>query len=207
MRFEVTMISMSNPPELKAWKVRECAVFCKVNEDFGGLSNMSNEYRLEVAGMEVRTTEALYHALKFPHLPGVQRTILNEVSPMSAKMKAKPHAREIRRDWEEVKVEVMRWCLKVKLVLHITRFGRILLSTGDRDIVERSHKDRFWGAVPGEPGVLVGANQLGGLLVELRGELLERGAEGMVEVLKPDFTEALLLENPIGVVRRRSFFR
>lgn len=201
------MNSMSNSPELKIWKIRECAVFHKVKEDFGGLSNMSNEYCLEVGGTEVRTSEALYQALKFPHLPGVQRTILNEASPMSAKMKAKPHAREIRGDWEQVKVEVMRWCLRVKLVLHTTRFGRILLSTGDRDIVERSHKDRFWGAVPGEPGVLVGGNQLGGLLVELRSDLQDRGVEGMMEVLTPEFAGALLLEKPIGMVRRRTFIR
>lgn len=44
----------------------------------------------------------------------------------------------------------------------------LLLSTADKQIVEISRKDPFWGAVPVGPDNLVGQNVLGKLLMELR---------------------------------------
>lgn len=187
------------PLVMKAWEESDSVVFHKVKEEFGGLSNMSNEFPLSVGGSAVRSSEALYQAMKFPHLPEVQRAILAEKSPMAAKMKAKPHAGRIREDWEEVKVEVMRWCLGVKLAQHPRRFGDLLLATGDFAIVERSHKDRLWGAVPFEPGVLVGINLLGVLLVELRRSIGEEpGVETGGRRPAPCFPDARLLGVGIG---------
>jgi ribA/ribD-fused uncharacterized protein len=160
-----------NPLVVKVWAAAECVVFHKVKEDFGGLSNMSNDFPLVVDGVAVRSSEALYQAAKFPHLPEVQRAIYEETRPMASKMRAKPHAARVRPDWEDVKVGTMRACLRVKLAQHPRRFGGLLLATGDRPIVERSHKDRFWGAVPVDDDALVGINLLGVLLMELREEV------------------------------------
>ena len=74
--------------------------------------------------------------------------ILGQKSPMTAKMKAKPYRNDSRPDWDEVRVEVMRWYLHVKLVQHWEKFGNLLLSTGNRPIVEESGRDQFWGAKP-----------------------------------------------------------
>ena len=56
----------------------------------------------------------------------------------------------------------------MKLKWNWESFAALLLSTGDSDIVEESHKDSFWGAVSDETGGLVGANVVGKLLMNIR---------------------------------------
>src|SRR5262249_20992275 len=59
----------------------------------------------------------------------------------------------------------------VKLVQNFGDFFDALMATRQRAIVERSSKDRFWGAVEEKDGHLHGENRLGRLLVELRNEV------------------------------------
>ena len=162
---------MTSPTTDRVYRRAECAVFRKTNETYGGLSNMAGGYPLVVNGVPIRTSEALYQACRFPHLPEVQRLIIAEASPMSAKMKGKPHRARSRDDWDEVRVEIMRWCLRVKLAQNWGRFRNLLLATGRRSIVEDSRRDAFWGAKPIDAETLVGQNVLGELLVELREQL------------------------------------
>ncbi|MGA7540777.1 MAG: NADAR family protein, partial [Steroidobacteraceae bacterium] len=124
----------------------ECVVFRKTKETWGGLSNMVAGFPLSVAGVRILTSEALYQACRFPNRPDVQRAIVAAKSPMSAKMAGKPYRAETRSDWHQVRADVMRWCLRVKLKQNWTSFERLLRATGNRDIVEDSHKDTFWGA-------------------------------------------------------------
>jgi ribA/ribD-fused uncharacterized protein len=112
----------------------------------GRLSNMAPGFPLKVNGVLIRTSEALYQACRFPHLPKVQRLIIDEGSPMTAKMKSKSYRSQSRPDWDAVRVRIMRWCLRVKLAQHWETFSRLLLATGDQPIVEDSRKDDFWGA-------------------------------------------------------------
>jgi predicted NAD-dependent protein-ADP-ribosyltransferase YbiA (DUF1768 family) len=67
----------------------------------------------------------------------------------------------------------MRWCLRIKLEQHFGEVYKLLRSTGERAIVERSRRDRFWGAVLEGPDLLCGYNQLGRLLMDLRDEVAE----------------------------------
>lgn len=93
-------------------------VFLKTKEKYGGLSNMRAGFPLRVNGIEIRTSEALYQVCRFPDHPEVQRLIIEQNSPMAAKNVSKPHrAEKCRPDWDEVMVEVMRWCLRVKLAV------------------------------------------------------------------------------------------
>src|SRR5258708_675874 len=112
----------------------ECVVFFRTREAFGGLSNMAAGYPLTINRNRIPTAEALYQACRFPHRPEVQRLIIGEISPMTAKMRSKPFRKDSRADWEVVRVMVMRWCLRVKLALHPTEFGRLLLGTDHRSI-------------------------------------------------------------------------
>ncbi|MEO2032575.1 MAG: NADAR family protein [Planctomycetaceae bacterium] len=168
----------------------ECAVIFKVREEFGGLSNMSNEFPLAVDDserhgsiflvadangarplpLEIGSVEALYQACRYPHQPDWQREIFDAPHAMPAKMAARKQGRrkQSRSDWNEVRVDVMRWCLRVKLDQHFGEFYTLLKSTGDRAIVEKSRHDRFWGTVLEEDNVLRGENMLGSLLMELR---------------------------------------
>jgi ribA/ribD-fused uncharacterized protein len=186
---------------------QDCVVFFKVGEEYGGLSNLSNDFPLRVNGLRVGSTEALYQVCRFPHRPDWQREILDAPHAMRAKMVAKKEGRRkehSRPDWEEIQVEVMRWCLRLKLAQHFRQFGGLLRRSAPRPIVERSRKDRFWGAVWEKNGMLCGQNRLGRLLMELRDELLACRAAGqesrLLRVEPPQVLGFLLLGQPIAVI-------
>lgn len=183
----------------------ECVVFRKTNEEFGGLSNMAGGFPVRVNGNLIPSSEALYQACRFPHLPEVQRLIISQASPMAAKMKGKPHRKDSRPDWESVKVDLMYWCLRVKLAFHFREFGGLLQRSGTKVIVEDSHKDRFWGAVPvkGRPEELVGENVLGALLMKLRAELGGGNRDDFRSVPPLAIPGFLLLGSPIEEVGPR----
>lgn len=181
-----------------------CAVFYKVKEKFGGLSNMSGGYPLKINGETIYSSEALYQACRFPHEPSWQKEIITQKSPMAAKMKSKKDNRRkdySREDWEDVRVDLMRWVLRVKLAHHYTAMKEILLSTGDRPIVEKSRKDRFWGAVEDKEGILHGYNQLGQLLMELRSLVKTKSSKELTEVEPLDIHDFLLLNKPISTIK------
>ena len=175
----------------------ECVVFRKTNEPFGGLSNMAPGFPLSVNGVRIATSEVLYQLCRFPHMPDVQRMLIGERSPMTAKMKSKPYRPQSRADWEQIKVRVMRWCLRVKLAQNWGNFGRLLESTGERIIVEFSMKDLYWGAKPEDGQVLVGANVLGRLLMELRMHLRGPERNSLMSIMPLDVPGFLMLGRPI----------
>lgn len=158
--------------QIRVYDRAESAVFLRTTEEFGGFSNMAGGFPLVVNDLRIFTSEALYQACRFPHMPEIQRLIIAQASPMTAKMKSKPYRRESRPDWNRVRVKIMRWCLRVKLAQNWTKFGELLLATGSRSIVESSRKDDFWGARPVDEQTLVGRNVLGRLLMELREEVI-----------------------------------
>ena len=184
-------------PDHRVYRRSECAVFRKTNERYGGLSNMAPGFPLRVNGVSILTSEALYQAFRFPHRPEVQELIIAQPSPMTAKMKSKPFRSDSRPDWDHVRVAVMRWCLRVKLAQHWTKFGALLRETGERPIVEDSHKDDFWGAKAMDEFTLKGANVLGRLLMELRALLQSPEAERLKQVQPPSISNAMLLGGPI----------
>jgi ribA/ribD-fused uncharacterized protein len=178
-----------------------CIVFFKTKEEFGGLSNMAAGFELQINNDDpIRTSEALYQACRFPHRPELQAEIIEEKSPMAAKMKSKPHRNDSRPDWEEARVAIMRWCLEVKLVQNWEKFSELLLSTGDKPIVEESRRDDFWGAIPFDDYELRGQNVLGTLLTNLRGRVMP-GAPRQLTVAPPQGLQDFLLRgSPIGDV-------
>jgi type I restriction enzyme S subunit len=187
--------------ELQVYNRGECAVFRKTNERYGGLSNMASGYPLKINGVSIRTSEALYQACRFPKWPEVQKLIIEQASPMAAKMYSKPQrADKSRDDWEEIKVDVMRWCLRIKLAQNWSRFRNLLDSTDDLTIVEESRKDAFWGALPQSGDTLVGLNVLGRLLAALRNQLRKADAAALLRVEPLSFPDFLLYGKPIEVV-------
>jgi type I restriction enzyme S subunit len=166
---------------------------------------MAGGFPLHVQGTRIYTSEALYQACRFPHLPEVQRLIIGQASPMTAKMKGKPHRKDSRPDWDRVRVKVMRWCLRVKLVQNWAKFSDLLLRTGDRPMVEESRRDDFWGAKPADEQTLVGMNVLGRLLMELREAVKAQGPAGFQAVEPLDIPEFLFLGRPLGTVGAHEF--
>ncbi|HXI43680.1 MAG TPA: NADAR domain-containing protein, partial [Bryobacteraceae bacterium] len=196
------MSAVPTPSKTRAYRPEECIVFRRTNEDFGGLSNMAPGFPLEVNGVRIRSSEALYQACRFPDRPEIQRLIIQQTSPMTAKMKSKPYRESTRGDWDAVRVNVMRWCLRVKLAENWSTFKDLLLATGDRSIVEESRKDDFWGAKKADDGTLVGRNVLGRLLMELRQEIKGPNPEFLQRVEPLDIPQFLLFGKVIGSVRQ-----
>jgi ribA/ribD-fused uncharacterized protein len=181
-----------------------CAVFFKVTEEFGGLSNMAGGWPLRVNGILIGSSEALYQACRFPHRPDWQKEIIIQASPMSAKMKAKKEGRRDRHsrpDWDVICVEVMRWVLRVKLAQYYLRMKALFQQTAGRSIAEKSRKDRFWGAVEEDDGRLHGRNELGRLLMELRQQVESRPREEFATVEPMPIADFLLLGKPIEAVK------
>ncbi len=177
-----------------------CAVFRKTHEEFGGLSNMASGYPLTVNGVSIRTSEALYQACRFPHLPDMQQLIVEQKSPMAAKMVGKPHRDQSRPDWDRVKVRIMRWCLRLKLAQNWPSFFSLLLSTAARPIVEESSRDDFWGARPQDEDTLVGDNRLGRLLMELREDAQQPDADALMYVEPAPIADFSIFGAPIQSV-------
>ena len=190
---------MGQTSQTRTYHPEASVVFLKTKECFGGLSNMSTNFPLRVNKICIHTSEALYQACRFPHLPDVQAKIINERSPMTAKMRGKPHRNQSRADWGAVRVKIMRWCLRVKLAQNWKVFGELLLETGDQPIVERSHRDDFWGAKV-DDGLLIGMNVLGRLLMELREQLAADTGEHLKVVEPLPIPEFLLFQQPIKTV-------
>ena len=146
---------------MSRYELDKVAGFKKVNQQWGEFSNMA-AFPLNVAGVQVLTSEALYQALRYPHRPDIQRTILEQKSPMAAKMKSKPYRKDTTHtDFINNQLQIMEWCVRLKVAQHYYKFVRLLRSANN--VVEISHKDQFWGAVPTkqDPNILIGENQLG----------------------------------------------
>jgi type I restriction enzyme, S subunit len=190
--------------QVRTYSRADSVVFLKTNDKFGGLSNMASGFPLEVNGLHILTSEALYQACRFPHMPEIQRLIIAQASPMTAKMKSKPYRRNSRSDWNRVRVKIMRWCLRVKLAQNWPKFSQLLLATGDLPIVEQSRRDDFWGAKPVDNQTLVGMNVLGRLLMELREEV--RNSSGLLapRVEPPSIPDFLLNGEPIQLIEPSS---
>jgi type I restriction enzyme, S subunit len=113
---------MALKPQTRIYDRCSAVVFRITSGEFGGLSNMAPDFPLEVNGIPIATTEALYQACRFPDRPDVQALVLDQRSPMTAKMKSKRYRKSTRADWEKVRVKIMRWCLRVKLAQNWSSF-------------------------------------------------------------------------------------
>lgn len=92
--------------------------------------------------------------------------IVHAETPKSAAALGRSRKYEIRSDWETIKEDVMYYALQRKFT-SFPMLKKVLLSTGDEEIIEDSHVDSYWGC--GKNGT--GQNRLGILLMRLRQEL------------------------------------
>jgi len=158
-------------PEDRRYNKISSIVFRKTSEPFGGLSNMAPGYPIFWNIIIVKSSEALYQALKFPDHIDIQRSILMQHSPMVAKWISRKNNIYARRDWELIKFRVMRLCIELKLINNWIEFGELLDSTGSRDIVEYTPERKVWGACD-KGWYYEGPNALGRLLMALREDFI-----------------------------------
>lgn len=162
----------------------ECAWFYSSKDLFFELSNMAAGFPISYGGNVWRSSEHLYQASKYAKdveclpadskstIKNVRLRILDAKNPMASKMtqKCAVSAGLVRPDWQYVNIQNMLFVLQLKVYCnpHIKRFFK---GTGDRDIVEISRKDTFWGCrdqYRSTGNVLIGENNLGILLMQVR---------------------------------------
>lgn len=189
--------------EIRSYNPKNAIVFLKTNERFGGLSNMAPGFPIIVNGIKFRTAEALYQACRFPYSPDVQKLIIAQYSPMTAKMRSKPFRLQTRSDWDVQRVPIMRWCLRAKLTCNYETFSSLLLETGCNPIVEMKKKGPdYWGASPDKEGNLVGPNVLGRLLMELRDQVQNFGVAPFEKLAPLPIDDFRIFGEPISCIRR-----
>ena len=192
--------SVTVDTSVETYSRTKSVVFFKTDGTYGGLSNMCGGFPLSVNGIEIRNSESLYQSCRFPGHPEVQNLILDQTSPLLSKNVSKPHRKDkSRTDWDMVQVEVMWWCLRVKLLQNWDEFGGLLWMSGQRPIVEESRKDTFWGTKSTDEGTLVGSNVLGKLLMELRHRYLT-DKESLRIVDPPGIPNFRLMGGEIGTL-------
>lgn len=135
-------------------------------QDHYYLSNFS-AFKVWFEGHHFDTSEQAYHFLRFPEPHGKHRhAILFAESAHDAFRYAQEHKSDQRPDWDATKVGVMKRVLRAKVDQH-EYVRRKLLQTGDRELVENSWRDPFWGWGPNRDGL----NMLGKVWMEVRDEL------------------------------------
>jgi N-glycosidase YbiA len=130
---------------------------------YWGLSNFAPP-GIEVEGVYWSTVEHYFQAQKFIE-DEIQERIRRAATPKDARVLGQSRAFPIRENWDSLREEVMLRALRHKFNVNGAR--ELLLSTGERMLVESSPYDYFWAA--GQDGT--GKNRLGHLLVQVRQEL------------------------------------
>lgn len=193
-------------PSIREYNTREIITFAKTENKFGGLSNMAPGYSLFINEVNIQSSEILYQACRFPLFPMIQKEIIETKNPMDAKSVSRKYQQFSRQDWDSVKFKVMKWCLEVKLIQNFDTFSELLLSTGEKTIVEFSKKDTIWGASPLNPSILKGKNALGRLLMELREKVKSNMITKGTVILEPQIKAFLLYDNPIKEIHNDNYF-
>lgn len=120
----------------------------------------------EADGLMWPTVEHYFQAMKTLSL--YDRKVVSRLeTPGEAKRAGR--SLQLRSDWENVKVDVMRDALRHKFTQH-PDLAEKLLATGDEVLHEDSPTDKIWGWRDN------GLDLLGKCLMEVRKELQEKGA-------------------------------
>jgi len=132
---------------------------------------LSNFYKVDITFKDQvwPSSEHLFQASKSED-PAVRETIRLAMTP--GETKAAGRKIKLRKDWEEVKVGVMKYILRLKFEQHPDLRNK-LIGTSPHELIEGNNwHDNFWGncscrSCYSKPG----QNVLGKLLMELREEL------------------------------------
>jgi ribA/ribD-fused uncharacterized protein len=138
--------------------------FYSVSDEYGEFSNFAL-YPIRLDGLTWPTSEHYFQAQKFLDLAD-REAVRTARTPMLAARLGRDRKRTLRRDWESVKVGIMRQAVLAKFTQH-EELRELLLATGDAELVEHTENDSYWG----DGGDGSGRNMLGRILMEVRAVL------------------------------------
>ena len=135
-------------------------------DDWFELSNFYPQ-RFKQDGVYWSSVEHYFQAQKFigSDLTEYRERIRAAGSPGHAKSLGRTQKHPIRRDWDDIREEIMLHALRQKFA-H-PKLREVLLATKNRELVENSPFDTYWGI--GRNGN--GQNRLGVLLMQVRCEI------------------------------------
>lgn len=138
-----------------------------VNEPLGTFSR--HGFFLE--DREWPSVEHYYQAMKFL-APEEQEKVRSAKHPRKARKWGRSRFRKLRKDWSKVKVVYMTRAVYTKCKAH-PEIAQKLLATGDKNLLESSQYDYFWGCGRDRRG----NNQYGRILMNVRSKLRQEAAE------------------------------
>ena len=141
--------------------------FYSTTDPFGEFSNFA-AFPVRIGKKTWPTSEHFFQAQKFVDTSHAEK-IRKATSPMTAARLGRDRKVPLRKDWEAIKVGIMRQALVAKFTQH-PELKDLLLSTGNRRLIESPANDSYWG----DGGDGTGKNMLGRLLMEIRRELSEK---------------------------------
>ncbi len=127
-------------------------------------SNFSS-FAVEWRGVVWMTSEHAYQAAKFEDSEIIEK-VKQARSAYDAKTIARSNDDKKIKNFTEIKIGIMEDILRAKLAQH-NCVRDALIETGNREIVENSHRDAFWGRGPDWQG----RNELGKVWMKLRSEI------------------------------------
>ncbi len=129
---------------------------------FGEFSNFYSA-PIELDGYTWPTTEHYFQAQKYISDETHFQNVLQLATPRDAFNYVRTYKSAVRSDWANVKDDVMLKACMAKFQQH-SKLKELLLSTGDRTLVEHTTNDSYWG----DGGDGTGRNQLGITLMKVR---------------------------------------
>ena len=114
--------------------------FYSVGDPYGEFSNFS-AHPITLGKKKWPTSEHYFQAQKFEN-PGDREEVRKANSPMLAARLGRDRRKKLRKDWEAVKVGIMRQALEAKFTQHV-ELKELLLSTGTAKLVEHTANDSY----------------------------------------------------------------
>ncbi len=134
-------------------------------EEWKDFSNLA-PYSIFIEGETWKSVEHYYQFKKFEKTDYEYAVkIKNAPTPKDAKILSMKND-NIPSNWDDIKVDILKSAVKVKFETY-DNLKKLLLSTGDEELVENNVEDSFWGI--GSDGK--GKNMMGKILMSLREEL------------------------------------
>jgi ribA/ribD-fused uncharacterized protein len=119
-----------------------------------------------IDGVVWKSSEHYFQSQKFPDDPALQEAIRNTETPAFAKLTATTRGKgKVRQDLPQVRDSIMSRALYAKFTQN-PELKKLLLSTGQRKLIDATLTDNYWGIGPPEK-----RNKMGELLEELRTKL------------------------------------
>lgn len=129
----------------------------------GEYNFLSNFYdcSVRVFGNIYMNAESAYQAQKFTGYPNIKQQFIG-ISGKRAKELANKYKNHVRKDWHDIKLEMMEIVLKAKFYQNFS-LGVKLINTREPIVEENHWGDTFWGVCGGQ-----GENHLGKIIEKVK---------------------------------------